>query len=104
LTDTLINNEWRLGRIRRVEAEIWEHAAKAYLTKNLEAPACSSGDPSGQFERLQHLQVARAHGLLTPQTRTSKTTSTSNPQPPPAGSPAAQPEPAANRKPKPEGA
>src|ERR1700677_4836746 len=27
LVDTLINNEWRLRRLRRVEAELWEYAA-----------------------------------------------------------------------------
>ncbi|MGA3242090.1 MAG: hypothetical protein ABSG03_38030 [Bryobacteraceae bacterium] len=59
LVDTLVHNEWRLRRMRRVEAELWEHATNAFLAQNTEAPACSSGDAfataSGQFERLQRV-------------------------------------------------
>src|ERR1700691_4837836 len=44
LVDTLVNNEWRLRRLRRVEAELWEHATNAFLAENTEAAACSSGD------------------------------------------------------------
>src|SRR6202795_2909571 len=44
LVDTLVNNEWRLRRLRRVEAELWQSASNAFLEKNTEAPACSSGD------------------------------------------------------------
>jgi hypothetical protein len=59
LVDTLIANEWRLRRMRRVEAELWAHATNAFLLENTELPACSSGDAfataSGQFERLQRI-------------------------------------------------
>jgi hypothetical protein len=59
LVDTLVHNEWRLRRMRRVEAELWEHATNAFLAQNTEAPACSSGDAfataSGEFERLQRV-------------------------------------------------
>ena len=41
LVDTLINNEWRLRRLRRVEAELWEHATNIFMTQNTEAPACT---------------------------------------------------------------
>jgi hypothetical protein len=86
LVDTLVNNEWRLRRLRRVEAELWEHATNAFLANNTEAPACSSGDAfataAPTFERLQRvvnscerayhrahkeLEVARAHGLRSSQ-------------------------------------
>jgi hypothetical protein len=87
LVDTLVNNEWRIRRLRRTEAELWEHATNAFLAGNIEAPASSSGDAfataSPTFERLQRvinacernyhralkqLQVARAHGVRSPQT------------------------------------
>jgi hypothetical protein len=59
LVDTLVNNEWRLRRLRRVEAELWEHATNAFLAENIEAAACSSGDAfataSPTFERLQRV-------------------------------------------------
>jgi len=86
LVDTLINNEWRLRRMRRVEAVLWEHAADSFLAQHPEAEACNSADAfttnAGYFERLQRvangcernyhralkeLQVARAHGLRTPE-------------------------------------
>jgi hypothetical protein len=82
LVDTLVNSEWRLRRLRRVEAELWEHATNAFLANNTEAPACSSGDAfataSPTFERFQRvanscertyhramkeLEVARGHAL-----------------------------------------
>jgi len=57
LVDTLIHNEWRLRRMRRVEAVLWEHAADAYLAQHPEAEACNSAHAfatnSGYFERLQ---------------------------------------------------
>jgi hypothetical protein len=57
LVDTLIYNEWRLRRMRRVDAELWQSASNAFLAKNAEAPACSSGDSfataAPTFERLQ---------------------------------------------------
>jgi hypothetical protein len=89
LVDTLVHNEWRLRRTRRVEAELWQTAHDLFIVKNIDTTAtCTSGDAfatdSGIFERLQrvvnscerawhralkelqHLQaqeVARAHGL-----------------------------------------
>src|ERR1700723_249831 len=59
LVDTLVNNEWRLRRLRRVEAELWEHATNTFLAENIQVPACSSGDAfatdSATFERLQRV-------------------------------------------------
>jgi hypothetical protein len=59
LVDTLIHNEWRLRRMRRVEAVLWEHAADAYLAQHPEAEACNSAHAfitnSGYFERLQRM-------------------------------------------------
>src|SRR5580700_1113323 len=81
LVDTLVHNEWRLRRMRRVEAVLWEHAADAFLGQHPEAEACNSADAfttnAGYFERLQRMVngcernyhralkelVARAHGL-----------------------------------------
>jgi hypothetical protein len=154
LVDTLVHNEWRLRRTRRVEAELWQTAYNTFLVKNIEVTlTCTSGDAfatdSATFERLQRVvnscervyhralkelqrlqEVARAHGLRTPQPATtpepaaqpeqSKTTSPEmgsfrqNPKTPPATPPVvpfAQPAPApiaaetrsssANRDPKP---
>jgi hypothetical protein len=33
LVDTLIANEWRLRRLRRVEADLWEHATNTFMAK-----------------------------------------------------------------------
>ena len=59
LVDTLIHNEWRLRRMRRVEALLWEHAADSYLTQHPEAEACNSAHAfttnAGYFERLQRM-------------------------------------------------
>jgi hypothetical protein len=59
LVDTLIHNEWRLRRARRVEAVLWEHAADSYLIQHPEAEACNSAHAfttnSGYFERLQKI-------------------------------------------------
>jgi len=89
LVDTLIHNEWRLRRMRRVEAVLWEHAANAYLTAHPDEERCNSADAfvtnSNQFERLQRivnacernyhralkeLKVARAHSLRSSQPET----------------------------------
>jgi len=101
LVDTLIANEWRIRRLRRVEAELWEHATNTFMAENTEAPACSSGDAfataAPTFERLQRVVnscertyhralkelVARAHSLRTPQ---------SEAEPAPTADPAPQPE------------
>jgi hypothetical protein len=91
LVDTLVHNEWRLRRTRRVEAELWEHASNLFIVKNLDTTVtCTSGQAfatdSSTFERLQRVvnslervyhrahkelerlqevarEVARAHGL-----------------------------------------
>jgi hypothetical protein len=59
LVDTLIHNEWRLRRMRRVEAVLWEQAANTFLTQHPESEACNSADAfatnSGYFERLQRM-------------------------------------------------
>jgi hypothetical protein len=59
LVDTLVSNEWRIRRLRRVEAELWEHATNSFLAENIEAPACSSGDAfataAPTFESLQRI-------------------------------------------------
>jgi hypothetical protein len=59
LVDTLVSNEWRLRRLRRADAEIWQSASNAFLEKNTEAPACTSGDAfataAPTFERLQRV-------------------------------------------------
>jgi len=86
LVDTLVANEWRLRRLRRVEAELWDHATNIFMAQNTEAPACTSGDAfdtaAPTFERLQRivnscerayhralnqLQVARGHALRSQQ-------------------------------------
>src|ERR1700689_2644691 len=58
LVDTLVNNEWRLRRMRRVEAELWETAYNAFIVENIDRTStCTSGDAfatgSATFERLQ---------------------------------------------------
>ena len=99
LVDTLIHNEWRLRRLRRVEAELWDHATNVFLQENPAIDACSSGDSfvtgALPFERLQRLvnscernyhralnqlqrlQATRSQGLPTPQPEQSKPTSAS---------------------------
>jgi hypothetical protein len=74
LVDTLVSNEWRLRRLRRVEAELWQGASNVFLEKNAESPACSSGDA---FAAAAHLrapptsrQCLRAH--LSPRPQTTK--------------------------------
>jgi hypothetical protein len=95
LVDTLVANEWRLRRTRRVEAELWQHASDLFIVKNLDTTVtCTSGEAfatdSATFERLQRVvnscerayhralkelerlqaqaeDAARAHGLLPPQ-------------------------------------
>src|ERR1700691_6566207 len=36
LVDTLVANEWRLRRMRRVEAELWQSASDLFIVKNLD--------------------------------------------------------------------
>ena len=99
LVDTLISNEWRLRRLRNVEADLWQAAVDAHLDNHPDMEEATSGDAfatsAPAFERLQRivnccernyhralkqliaLQVARAHGLRSPQTKESKATSES---------------------------
>jgi hypothetical protein len=47
--DTLVHNEWRLRRTRRVEAELWRTAYNAFIVRNIEVIlTCTSG------RRLRH--------------------------------------------------
>jgi hypothetical protein len=112
LVDTLVHNEWRLRRIRRVEAELWQSASDLFIVKNLDTTmTCTSGDAfatgSSTFERLQRVanscdrayhrahkelerlqEVARVHGLRAGQPEAG----------PPAG-PGAEPAPAPAKQP-----
>ena len=71
LVDTLIHNEWRLRRMRRVEAGLWVHAADA-------ANAFATAAPT--FERLQRLvnscernyPALKRIGLVSPSTYTKR--------------------------------
>src|SRR5271155_2336549 len=36
LVDTLVHNEWRLRRMRRIEADLWYRAYNAFVVKNIE--------------------------------------------------------------------
>ena len=100
LVDTLINNEWRLRRLRCVEADLWRAATKLFLETHPDVTEAGSGDAftnSGPaFDRLHRMmnscerhyqrarqqlqaaQVARGHGLRTPQPEETKTTSESS--------------------------
>jgi hypothetical protein len=99
LVDTLINNEWRLRRLRRVETELWQTGVDAYLNKHAEMERATSGDAFATaapvFDRLQRivnscerayhralkelgaLEVARTHALRTAQPEETTTSSES---------------------------
>src|ERR1700723_2676122 len=99
LVDTLIASEWRLRRLRRVEAELWQSASNIFLVNNTEAAACSSGDAFATaaplFDRLQRVVnscerayhralkelVARGHALRSPQAETEAEPASEAPQP-----------------------
>jgi hypothetical protein len=59
LVDTMINNEWRLRRLRCVEADLWRATHNLVLEKNAGIEAADFGDAftaSGPaFERLQRI-------------------------------------------------
>jgi hypothetical protein len=60
LVDTLVLNEWRIRRMRRVEADLWYHAYNTFVVKNIEVTLkCTSGDAfatdASKFERLQRV-------------------------------------------------
>src|ERR1700678_192347 len=97
LVDTMINNEWRLRRLRCVEADLWRATHNLFLEKNAEIETADHGDAftaSGTaFERLQRIinscerhyrtaakelqaaQAARADTQTTPQPEETITTS-----------------------------
>ena len=100
LVDTLIHNEWRLRRMRVVEAALWDHAGDVYFTEHPEMPNCNSAHAftaaAPAFERLQRVvnscernyhralkelqrqQATRAKGDQPPQPEDSKPTSESS--------------------------
>jgi len=116
LVDTMINNEWRLRRLRCVEADLWLATHNLFLETNAEIEKADHGDAftaSGPaFERLQRIinscerhyrnarkdlqeaQAARAQPQTTLQPEESKTTCES------AGSIRTSPENAATVAPK----
>jgi hypothetical protein len=59
LVDTLVNNEWRLRRLRVVEADLWQSAVDAYLDKHTETESATTGQAfitcGPAFERLQRI-------------------------------------------------
>jgi hypothetical protein len=120
LVDTLVHNEWRLRRMRCVEAALWQTGVDTYLNQHMELEAATSSDAFGAsapvFERLQRIVnccernyhralkalVASGHARSTAQPEESTTTSESpgsfraNPQTPAAAAPKAPPQPPAN--------
>jgi hypothetical protein len=92
LVDTLIDNEWRLRRLRRVEADLWRTAADLYKTGTpTSGDAFSTSAPA--FDRLQRminscdrnyhramkaLQAARADSQSTLQPEETETTCASS--------------------------
>jgi hypothetical protein len=100
LIDTLVNNEWRLRRLRTVEADLWQTGVNTYLEKHAEIERATSGDAfatiGSAFERLQRiinscerayhraiktltaLQGARTYAPTTSQPEESTTTSESS--------------------------
>jgi hypothetical protein len=59
LVDTLVNNEWRLRRLRVVEADLWQSAVDAYLENHTETESATTGQAfvtcGPAFERLQRI-------------------------------------------------
>ena len=60
LVDTLVHTEWRLRRMRRIEAGLWHRAHDLFIVKNIDTTStCTSGDAfatdSATFERLQRV-------------------------------------------------
>jgi hypothetical protein len=99
LVDTLVNNEWRLRRLRSVEADPWRAANNLFIENHPEIGESGFGDAfeaSGPaFDRLQRimnscqrqyhqarkelqaLQAARPHSQNAPQPEETTTTSAS---------------------------
>jgi hypothetical protein len=111
LVDTLVANEWRLRRMRRVEAELWQSASDLFIVKNLDTTVtCTSGDAfatdSATFERLQRLVnscervyhralkelAQRNHGLPVSPTETQPEPAAPQAQPAAEPAPPSQPE------------
>jgi hypothetical protein len=70
LVDTLVHNEWRLRRMRRIEARLWIDASGLYLIRNIDYTITATsggafGADSAIFERLQRVVNAceRAYHL-----------------------------------------
>jgi len=59
LVDSLVHNEWRLRRMRVVEAALWDHAGNVFLAEHTESPTCNSAHAftagAAAFERLQRI-------------------------------------------------
>jgi hypothetical protein len=59
LVDTLIHNEWRLRRLRSVEADLWQTGVNTCIEKHPEMESATSGDALATigptFERLQRI-------------------------------------------------
>jgi hypothetical protein len=108
LVETLIANEWRLRRMRRVESNLWESANFTCLVKKMvnDLPLpdhCTSGEAfltdSPTFERLQRVVnscereyhralkdlATRAHGMQTPHPESSGSFCTNSHGAPEAG-------------------
>ena len=115
LVDTLVSNEWRLRRLRRVEAELWDTATNTFMAANTEVPACTSGDAfatgSVTFERLQRIanscERAYHRALKELKAKVGQALSPANPdalprRPQPEPEPAAEPAPTAPQPPQPE--
>jgi hypothetical protein len=124
LVDTLVNNEWRLRRLRSVEADLWRAANNLFIENHPEIGESALGDAfesSGPaFDRLQRimnscqrqyhyarkelkaLQAARPHNQNTPQPEETTTTSASpgsfysNSESPSPASPKPAPQPSAS--------
>jgi len=108
LVDTLVHNEWRLRRMRRVEADLWYRAYNTFVVKNIEVTLkCTSGDAfatdSSTFERLQrmvnsceriyHRALKELQRLQAQAAEVRQTVSPANPGPPPQeAGPAAVPQ------------
>jgi hypothetical protein len=80
LVDALLHNEWRLRRMRRVEANLWQTANLAVQVHNLNSviavpDPCSSGDASATdsptFERLQRVVTSCERSYLPRPQRTA---------------------------------
>jgi hypothetical protein len=109
LVDTLVSNEWRIRRLRRVEAELWDTATNIFMAANTEPPACSSGDAfataAPTFERLQRVvnSCERAYHRAMNQLKVGQALPPAKPGPlPQEAGPSPAPAPTAPQPPQPE--